>query len=129
MLQENHEGGSNTGNRTEAIHAKVADALVRIAPRDPRCTPAYAPQLTHHQDAKVRMNAAMVLGSFGEDGAGAVPQLMRALADKNQVVVGMIGPKAKGAVPELQRLAAGQDKGVVATARAAPRQIQRPAGQ
>ena len=80
------------------------------------------------------MNAAMMLGRFGADAVGAVPQLIDALDDKNQAVVGqavvalgMIGPKAKDAVPHLERLATSRDKGIAAMTRAALKQIQKSA--
>ncbi len=89
---------------SEAVRAASARALARIETREndvPRLVAALG-----SEDGYVVAFAAWSLGNLGGAAAGAVPDLVRALArdDTNAVVAGAlarIGPAAAGAVPAL----------------------------
>jgi HEAT repeat protein len=97
---------------SEAVRAASARALARIEPRAddlPRLVAALG-----SEDGYVAAFAAWSLGNLGSAAAGAVPDLVRALArdDTNAVVAGAlarIGPAAAAAVPTLVEALGSED--------------------
>lgn len=92
-------------------------------------------KLLESEDPDRRLGAARSLGDMGADAKGAVPALIRRLADHDSFVrtaaahsLGQIGPEAAGAIPAMAaafRRSSGFDKGIIgpALARIGPRAV------
>jgi HEAT repeat protein len=119
-------------SRQDDFLRRAAEAMIRIAPRDPRCAVAYGYRLKHAKTETERARAALQIGGFGKAAKGEVRTLISALGDKSQRVrcetitaLGMIGPDAKAAIPKLTRLSKSDDKALAVRAGAALKQIVR----
>ncbi len=114
----------------DLIRFKAAQAMVAIAPDDPRSSGAYGYLAAHHYDPRVRSKSALSAGYFGSAGESSVPFLLTALSDVDEIVVheaitalGMIGPAAKDAIPTLEKLTEHDDPQIAERAKAALRQV------
>lgn len=122
--------GGTTLRGEDDFSRRAAEAMIQIAPDDPRSAVAYGYRLTHAHSAGERAQAALAIGSFGKAAKNEVRTLIVALADKSHRVrcetitaLGMIGPEAKAAIPRLAQLAESDDKAVAVRAEAALGQI------
>ena len=110
---------------------KAADAMIAIAPNDPRCTIAYALRMATSSDSWQTQRDAMALGRFGAAAAEAVPYLVAAVRRdlgsptslEAITTLGMIGPAAKDAIPTLEKLTEHADPQIAERAKAALRQV------
>jgi HEAT repeat protein len=116
-----------------ALRAKLADPALRpnvleiLAAMGPAAKPALGDLVAALGDAdpNSRGDAAVAIASLGADGAEAVPQLEKMLANASAVegeryaaayALGRIGPAAAAATPVLRELAQSQDEMLAAVA-------------
>jgi uncharacterized protein YjeT (DUF2065 family) len=124
--------GRSQDRQSDGFAGRAADAMIKIAPSDPRCSVAYGWRLRESRSPQERSRAALRIGSFGAAGADEVPTLIAALDDADKRVrwevitaIGMLGATAKAAIPRLEAIVGGTAKAAAARARAALKQIRR----
>lgn len=112
-------------HRAEVVQQELAAALLQLTKDLP--LEAWL-ALVNHPDPAIRQESTLALGATGK--ARAVPALIHALTDRDEIVVweaitalGMLESKARSARRALEALARGDDKGRAVRARAALRRI------
>ena len=113
----------------------AAQAFAHDAAHSPEAARALLEVLATEQEADVHATVAEALGSLGEEGARAVPELMRLLNDKHDIVreraasaLGSVGGQSPEVVAALTRALDDSDHDVRSAAAEALAQIGLPAG-
>ncbi len=114
----------------DGFPGRAAEAMILLAPRDPRTALAYAYQLSAARSASERLDAIAGIMMIGPQDADAVPALLRAAEDRDSTVaheaittLGVIGPPARGAIHTLEKLSNHTDPQIAERAKAALRQV------
>jgi hypothetical protein len=114
----------------DAFRWRAGEALLRIAPDDPRSMIGWACRAAHHPHRSVRRAALQRLGSAGPAAAEALPELEQIargadpeLAVEALKVLGMTGPAAVAAYPTVTALQAHADAAVQVRARSLAAQL------
>jgi len=125
-------GGFSVPKYRDRYPGAGCDALVRIAPRDPRVAIAWGWQLENSPSEEMRIQAALRIGGFGARAVTQVRDLVGGLRDESRRVrhevitaLGMIGPGAKVAIAPLEKIIAGPDQAAAVRATAALRLIRK----
>jgi hypothetical protein len=116
------------------FRSRAAEAMIQIAPNDPRCAVAYSYRLMQAPTETERAEAALRIGAFGKAAKTEVKTLITSAATSYQksdrvrcesiTALGMIGPDAKDAIPELKRLSESKNTAIAVRAKAALKQIE-----
>ncbi len=87
---------------------RASDAMLAIAPNDPRCVIAHAVRAVVHPYRTVRQQSLQALAGFGPDAAVAVPELMQVATGTDAALVAdalkVLGIVGKEAGPHLATL-------------------------
>jgi hypothetical protein len=109
---------------------RAGEAMLRIAPDDPRSLIAWACRALWHPHRAVRLEALRRVGAGGTAGGDAAPeieQLARGpdaqLAVEALKVLGMLGPAAKASLPAVEALTRAADPAVQQRARTLAAQL------
>ena len=97
---------------------RAGEALIKLAPSDPRTAIGYANRAIHHPHASVRLEALRQMAQLGPAAADAIPELL-ALARSSDAKVaaealkllGMAGPTVGDHLAVIDELASGQAVG------------------
>lgn len=96
---------------TDRFAWSASEALIALAPNDPRCAVAYAHRARLHPHDSARLAALMSLASLGPAAADAVPELLELaegtderLAAEALKVLGMAGAAAAPSLPRIVAL-------------------------
>ena len=97
---------------------RAGEALIKLAPSDPRAAIGYANRALHHPHASVRLDALRQMAQLGPASSDAIPELL-ALAKSSDAkmaaealkLLGMAGPKVGDHLATIDQLALGQQQG------------------